>query len=167
MTYGATVHRFMVRLSLAATAALIAIGMLAGPSSAADKWVTMYDSKYLPGPVTIRPGDTVTWVNDDDLPHDAVGNGWSTPLLNKGDSHAVTFTKAGTYRYTCTIHPAMSSRVIVRAASGGSGATTPPTSLAAPEMLGKSTDSAGIAMVAAAGAVFGLVVLRTRRRGLR
>jgi plastocyanin len=128
MAYGVSMHRFARRLTLAIAGALLVLATVAGPSIAVDKWVTMYDNKYLPpGNVTIRVGDTVTWVSDDDVPHDAVGTGWRTPLLNKGDSHAVTFTKAGTYRYSCTIHPEMVGRVVVRAAGGGSGSTTPPT----------------------------------------
>ena len=96
-----------------------------GTALAADKWVTTYANEYRPGVVTINVGDTVTWVNDDDVPHDAVGNGWSTSLLAKGDSDAVTFRRAGRYPYSCSIHPQMRSAVIVRGAVGG--ATVPPT----------------------------------------
>jgi plastocyanin len=168
MAYGARMHRFTLRLSLAFAGALLVLAAVAGPSIAVDKWVTMYNSDYLPDPVRITVGDRVTWVNDDDLPHDASGNGWSTPLLTKGDSAAVRFTARGTYRYTCTIHPEMSGRVIVSAA-GGSGATTPPTDPA----LGSSADStataAPIALILLATTTFGFVVAfrRTERRARR
>lgn len=113
------------RLTIAAGLALFALASPWSTALAADKTVTMYASKYLPGVVTINVGDTVTWVNDDDLPHDAVGNGWSTSLLGQYDSDSVRFRRAGRFAYTCSIHPQMRSAVIVRGAAGG--ATVPPT----------------------------------------
>lgn len=160
-------HRLLVRLPIAVAGALLVLAALAGPSIAVDKWVTMYDSKYLPpGPTTIRAGDTVTWVNDDDLPHDAVGNGWGTPLLNKGDSHAVRFIRAGTYRYTCTIHPEMSGRVVVQGAGGGLP-TVPPADMAPAATASQTADHApAIFTILAAGAIaFGLALRRGRRAG--
>jgi plastocyanin len=109
-------------------AAGLAAFALAGPwgtALAADKFVTMYANEYRPGVVTINVGDTVTWVNDDDVSHDAVGNGWSTSLLGYYESDSVRFRRAGRYAYSCSIHPQMRSAVIVRGATGG--ATVPPT----------------------------------------
>ena len=90
---------------------VVAVGLtacaLAGPwgtALAADKFVTMYANEYRPGVVTINVGDTVTWVNDDDVPHDAVGNGWSTSMLTNGDSDAVTFRRRGSVRVPL-LHP--------------------------------------------------------------
>lgn len=166
MSYGARMHRFLVRLPIAVAGALLVLAALAGPSIAVDKWVTMSDSKYLPGAVTIRVGEKVTWVNDDDLPHDASGNGWSTPLLMKGDSAAVRFTRAGTYRYTCTIHPAMSSRVVVQGTGGGLP-TVPPANMAAAGPVTPTRDATpAVLTILAAGAIaFGLALRRGRRSG--
>ena len=166
MAYGVSMHRFerqrvVRRLALAGAGALLLLAFSVGPSIAVDKWVTMYNSTFLPGVVTIEPGDIVTWVNDDDLPHDAAGTGWSTSLLLKGDSDSVTFSRAGTYRYTCTIHPQMRSAVVVRA--GGSAA--PPTNTA-PEAPAASSGPAVIAVVAvlvAAAVAFYLTIRRTAR----
>ena len=167
MAYGVSMQHFarhrLVRIPLAGAGALLLLGAAAGPSIAVDKWVTMFDSKYLPGVVTIEPGDTVTWVNDDDLPHDAAGNGWSTPILTKGDSASVTFTRAGTYRYSCTIHPEMRSAVFVRAG----GAAAPPSDTA-PEVTPSSTGpapAAVLAFVGSAAVAFFIAIRRTARPG--
>jgi plastocyanin len=112
---------------LATGGMLVILGAATGPALAVDKWVTMYANEYRPGVVTINVGDTVTWVNDDDVSHDAVGDGWSTSLLGYYASDSVTFTQAGRYPYHCSIHPQMRSAVVVRGAGGGSGATVPPT----------------------------------------
>ena len=158
--------RLPLRLTLAAMLALLATGAVAGPSIAADKWVTMYALAYLPpGPVTIEVGDTVTWVNDDDAPHDAVGNGWTTPLLTKGDSHAVTFIAAGTYAYYCSIHPEMTGRVVVRAAAAAGNPPPPTDTEPLAGRAGAPSGSAtpfGIILVSVATA--GAFVLGARRR---
>ena len=155
------------RVQRLATVAGLASFLLASPGNtafAADKFVTMYASKYLPGVVTINAGDSVTWVNDDDVPHDAVGNGWSTSLLAKGDSDSVTFRQAGRYRYSCSIHPQMRSAVVVR---GAGGATVPPTDAAIerPERAEPTTFWLTIALGLVAGAALLLALLpkgRTR-----
>lgn len=113
------------RLIIAGGLALFALASPWGTALAADKVVTMYANEYRPGVVTINVGDTVTWVNDDDVSHDAVGNGWSTSLLGYQQSDAVRFRRAGRFPYTCSIHPQMRSAVIVRGATAG--ATVPPT----------------------------------------
>jgi len=125
---------------------LLAVGFLALPAGAADRTVRIMSSDYAPDPVRISVGDRVTWLNGDSLPHDASGNGWSTPLLLNGQRASVRFTARGTYRYTCTIHPAMSGRIIVNAAAG-SGATTPPTNVRPPSVPRPSTDGAGVALL--------------------
>ncbi|MEX2010721.1 MAG: plastocyanin/azurin family copper-binding protein [Chloroflexota bacterium] len=157
-------HRFALRLAFAVTTALFAVGFLAVPAGAADRTVRIVSSDYAPDPVRITVGDRVTWLNGDSLPHDASGNGWSTPLLMNGERASVRFTARGTYRYTCTIHPAMSGRVIVSAA-GGSGATTPPTD-PAPRSSAAARPAAPVAilLVAATAFGFGLVLRRTARR---
>ncbi|MDQ2966016.1 MAG: hypothetical protein M3R57_09230 [Chloroflexota bacterium] len=157
-------HRKALLLPLAVSGAVVLLAALAGPSIAIDKWVTTYDMKYLPGVVTINAGDKVTWVNDDDVPHDAAGRGWSTPLLNNGDSHSIQFTKAGTYRYSCTIHPEMRSAVSVRSAGGGTR-TAPPADMAPESQTPPTGDAmpAVLAILAATITAFGLVLRRERR----
>lgn len=159
-------HRFALRLAHAATTALFAVGLLAVPAGAADRTVRIASSDYATDPVRITVGDRVTWLNADSLPHDASGNGWSTPLLLNGQRASVRFTAAGTYAYTCTIHPEMSGRVIVRT-GGGSGATTPPTDTL-PQSQRAATEAAAptvpLAIAAATALAFGLALLRTARR---
>lgn len=117
-------RKHLRRLAIAVGLALFASATPVSMVLAVDKWITTYANEYLPGVVTIDVGDTVTWVNDDDVPHDAVGDGWSTSLLTKGDSDAVRFRRAGRYPYSCSIHPQMRSAIVVR---GSAGATVPPT----------------------------------------
>lgn len=129
IAYGARMHHRIRRLILAsALSALALIGVATG-TTAAERSVSITDFAFGPASISINQGDTVTWTNNGVAPHDAVGNGWSTPLLTAGQSASVTFNTVGTFTYLCTIHPRMTGRVVVRAApsGGGPGFTDPPT----------------------------------------
>ena len=78
--------------------------------------VIMKNRAYDPATVTIKVGDTVTWVNQDAPQHDVVAdNGeFKSKLFDKGGAFSFTFTKAGTYPYHCSIHPGMTGTVIAQ-----------------------------------------------------
>jgi plastocyanin len=78
--------------------------------------VIMSNKAYDPATVTIKVGDTVTWVNQDSPQHDVVAdNGeFKSSLFDKGGTFSFTFTKAGTYPYHCSIHPGMNGTVVVQ-----------------------------------------------------
>lgn len=68
--------------------------------------------------VTVAPGATVTWVNDDDAPHTVVaedGRSFRSKTLDTGDTFSFTFMSAGTYGYFCSVHPHMTGKVVVKA----------------------------------------------------
>ena len=74
---------------------------------------------YSPSPITVVIGknNTITWVNDDDVPHTVTADNGSfnSGNLNPGDSWTQTFTQPGTYTYHCNYHPWMRGTVIVKA----------------------------------------------------
>ena len=78
--------------------------------------VAMRDFAFSPGNLQVPAGATVTFTNYDAAPHTATARdgGWDTGLLNKGESKAITFDKAGDYEYYCTVHPNMVARLTVR-----------------------------------------------------
>jgi plastocyanin len=78
--------------------------------------VIMNNRAYDPARVTVKIGDTVTWVNQDSPQHDVVAdNGeFKSSLFDKGATFSYTFTKAGTYPYHCSIHPGMTGTVVVQ-----------------------------------------------------
>ncbi|HEY6637127.1 MAG TPA: cupredoxin family copper-binding protein [Solirubrobacterales bacterium] len=85
--------------------------------------VTMGDLFFSPTSVTIAVGDTVTWNNTGQAPHNATADDGSfkTPDLNNGQSASHTFAQAGTFSYICTIHPNMKGTVRVLSSGGGGG----------------------------------------------
>jgi len=68
---------------------------------------------YLPLNLEIPVGVTVTWVNDDSVPHNIqsqdesgkVTDIFNSPPLNTGDRFEYTFDEEGVYKYHCSWHP--------------------------------------------------------------
>jgi plastocyanin len=90
-----------------------------GPAPAANGHsVVIKGFKFVPATLTVRVGTKVTFTQEDSTPHTVSGSGNSAFLnsaaLNKGQSYTVTFSKAGTYHYICSIHPTMHGTVIVK-----------------------------------------------------
>ena len=71
--------------------------------------------RFAPAVIEISAGTTVTWTNDDNLPHTVKlldGSKIDKPLPIGGQT-TITFTKSGTIYYTCTIHPQMHAKIVV------------------------------------------------------
>ena len=68
---------------------------------------------YLPLNLEISTNTSVTWVNDDSVPHNIqsqdefgkVIDMFNSPPLNTGDRFGFTFEEAGAYNYYCSFHP--------------------------------------------------------------
>jgi plastocyanin len=71
------------------------------------------DLKFLPPAIEVGPGTEVTWRFDDgSVPHDVKGDGFASEVQSRGTfSHR--FTRAGEFRYRCTLHAGMEGRVVV------------------------------------------------------
>jgi plastocyanin len=68
-----------------------------------------------PAAITVRPGTTVTWTQQDEDQHTVTaddGSFTSSPLTT-GQTFTHTFAAPGTYRYHCSIHPFMHGTVVV------------------------------------------------------
>ena len=81
--------------------------------SATGNEVTIENFTFNPAELQIKVGDTVTWTNMDSAPHTVLSDSFQSDTLNNGDSFSFTFDKAGTYDYSCGIHPAMKGKIIV------------------------------------------------------
>jgi plastocyanin len=87
--------------------------------------VTIKNFAFSPATVTVTKGDTVTWTNQDSAPHTATAKDGSfdTGNLKKGASGSHKFTKTGSFAYICAIHPNMTAKIVVKAASSGNGSS--------------------------------------------
>ena len=75
----------------------------------------MQNYTYQPANMQVRVGTTVTWTNQDSVPHSVTfKNGMKdSGLLTQGQSFSYTFNTPGTYQYYCTVHPYMVATVTV------------------------------------------------------
>jgi plastocyanin len=69
-----------------------------------------------PQTLTVAPGTTVTWTNNDDVPHTVVSDdkAFKSKALDTDDKFSYTFDKPGTYNYFCSVHPKMTAKVVVK-----------------------------------------------------
>ena len=81
--------------------------------------VNMDHNTFIPGEITVAPGTTVTWVNNENMPHTVadLNKAFRSKTLVKDASFSFTFATAGDYSYLCSIHPNMKGKVIVKPAS--------------------------------------------------
>lgn len=79
--------------------------------------VRIYGMRFEPASLTVKPGTTVTWVQDSRMPHTVTGKagGMRSNTLNTRQQFSHTFDAAGTYDYACDFHPSMQGSVIVEA----------------------------------------------------
>lgn len=77
--------------------------------------VTIQGMAFDKNNLTVSVGTTVTWTNQDSVPHTVTSdNGlFDSGNFTKGQSYSFTFTKEGTYTYHCTVHPSMTGTVTV------------------------------------------------------
>jgi YVTN family beta-propeller protein len=68
-----------------------------------------------PSALTVKAGQTVTWVNQDSIAHTVTDDqgGWDSGSLAPGASFQHTFAQAGDDSYHCSIHPFMTSKIVV------------------------------------------------------
>ena len=92
--------------------------LAAEPAAAPANVVAIRDFSFGPTALTVAIGTKVVWTNQDDDPHtvtsDADPKVLESPALDTGDSFAFTFTKPGTYRYFCALHPHMQGIIVVQ-----------------------------------------------------
>jgi plastocyanin len=75
--------------------------------------VDMQNIAFNPTSVTVKVGQTVKWVNKDDVAHNVTGGPLASKTFGKGGSFTYKPTKAGTISYVCTIHPGMKATLTV------------------------------------------------------
>ncbi|HEU03817.1 MAG TPA: hypothetical protein ENH95_01645 [Nitrosopumilus sp.] len=75
---------------------------------------------YIPSKISIRQGESVTWLNEDAAFHTVTSGTYENPNgmfdsghLDPNESFTVKFEESGTFDYFCTLHPWMKGKVIV------------------------------------------------------
>jgi plastocyanin len=106
------------RIKAAAMAMLLAAAPTSSISVAQAEQanaVIIKNFDFAPMSVTIKAGTSVTWKNLDGEPHTvtSVDGLFRSGAIDQDESFTFKFTKPGTYKYLCSIHPRMMAAVIV------------------------------------------------------
>lgn len=75
--------------------------------------VTIQNFAFNPATLTVKAGTTVTWTNLDSTIHRIKSTAFNSSDLNQGNTFQFQFNTAGTYDYSCAIHPSMTGKIIV------------------------------------------------------
>lgn len=75
--------------------------------------INIQNFAFNPGTLTVKKGATVTWTNNDSVPHQIKSDSFNSTKLTNGQNFSFTFTTPGTFNYSCAIHPSMTGKIIV------------------------------------------------------
>ncbi|HEX7346507.1 MAG TPA: plastocyanin/azurin family copper-binding protein, partial [Candidatus Limnocylindrales bacterium] len=124
---------------------------------------------FAPTVSRVAVGTTVRFLNTSTIEHAVVGRSttWGSEILSPGNEYAERFDAAGTYPFSCPLHPGMVGAIVVGGDAGAQPAdlavATDPTPSAEP-----GADPMSIALVGlgglAAGLALGSAITLLRRR---
>jgi len=84
---------------------------------AAERTISQKGRTFSESDVTVKKGDTLTFVNDDNIAHNIIstspGNEFNLGSQSPGASSSVTLSGAGEVTVLCAIHPRMKMTVTV------------------------------------------------------
>jgi plastocyanin len=78
--------------------------------------IAMNSVAFSPRATTVAVGQTVTWVNEDRVPHDVVATSGATfhsETFRQGETFKFRATRPGTIAYVCSLHQGMNGTLTV------------------------------------------------------
>jgi plastocyanin len=114
--HGPSVGRRLLSIGAALLAgALAAVVLFPGLVGAEDATAKIDNFTFTPARLSVKAGTTVTWRNEDDIPHTVTSATqlFKSKALDTDDSFSFTFTEPGTYEYFCSLHPRMTGTIVV------------------------------------------------------
>jgi len=109
--------------ALAAARGLAVLGaalFAAAPAQSAEMTVMIDNFTFNPPRLTVTAGTTVTWDNEDDIPHTVASSTrvFRSKALDTSDKFSFTFATPGVYEYFCSLHPHMTGTIVVETTTG-------------------------------------------------
>jgi plastocyanin len=89
-------------------------GGTTGGAASKTASVEIKEFSFQPSSVEVAVGGTVKWTNGDAVTHTVKGDGWASGDLAQGATFENTFATAGTFPYSCGVHPSMTGEVVVK-----------------------------------------------------
>jgi plastocyanin len=104
-------------LALGAMAGLVTFTIAVAPAWAETIEVKIDNFTFNPQQITVKAGDTVTWINHDDIPHTVTSKTFifRSKAMDTDDKFSFTFATPGSFPYFCSLHPHMTGTIVVEA----------------------------------------------------
>jgi len=85
------------------------------PPAESSSQVIIAGFKFSPAGLQVKVGTTITWVNNDSVPHTVTADdgSFNSETLDTGSTFQFTFNQAGTFTYHCGFHPSMTATITV------------------------------------------------------
>jgi len=104
-------------MKLMTLAAIVAFAGGCAAAVAAERSIGQKGRAFSESAITVKPGDTLTFMNDDNIHHNILsmspGNEFNLGSQAPGTSTSVTFKTPGEVAVLCAIHPRMKLVVTV------------------------------------------------------
>jgi len=109
-------YALFVTLALLFTVATLSTSKGENATPAPVPVVTIDNYAYSPDQLTVSVGQSVRFVNHDDVAHTITekDGAFDSGLINKDKTWTHKFEKAGTFWYSCTIHTSMRGTITVQ-----------------------------------------------------
>jgi plastocyanin len=110
-------RRYVLKTSAAACA--VAGSMIGTPSTAhstpTEHKIIIKKFKFDPDNLSVHVGDTITWINEDFVPHTATADegDWTTEGLEEGQSETIEVAADMTQSYFCAYHTHMKATLTI------------------------------------------------------
>jgi len=88
----------------------------ADSTSSKQNTIEIKDFAFNPQTITVKSGQTITWINRDEEPHTVVSVGKQfkkSSALDTDQTFTITTGAPGTYTYFCSVHPKMTGTIVV------------------------------------------------------
>jgi plastocyanin len=93
-------------------------GAVAQQAASGTAEIDIKNFAFVPATLTVAAGTAVTWVNQDEEPHNIVDlakpHVFRSPGIDGGEKYTFVFDKPGTYEYVCSVHPHMHGTIVVK-----------------------------------------------------
>ena len=85
-------------------------------TSGKQNTIEIKDFAFNPQTITVKSGQTITWINRDEEPHTVVSvekQFKKSTALDTDQTFTITTGAPGTYTYFCSVHPKMTGTIVV------------------------------------------------------
>lgn len=106
----------LIKLGEASASASAPADTAPASAAATGAAVEIKNFSFSPNPIEIPVGASVTWTNDDNVPHTATGldrDALQSGAIPFGASFTQEFATAGSFDYFCEFHPNMKGTIVV------------------------------------------------------